>query len=81
MENIQLTIADLASIKSTIEAACSRGAFKADEMVQVGTVYNKLTAFLESIASAAQAQADANAKAEAEAAGNAPTQPQGEANA
>ena len=79
MENIQLTIADLASIKSTIEAACSRGAFKADEMVQVGTVYNKLTAFLESIAAAAQAEA--NAKAEAEAAGNAPTQPQGEANA
>jgi hypothetical protein len=79
MENVQLTIADLASIKSTIEAACSRGAFKADEMVQVGTVYSKLTAFLESIAAAAQAEA--NAKAEAEAAGDAPTQPQGEANA
>jgi len=79
MENVQLTIADLASIKSTIEAACSRGAFKADEMVQVGTVYSKLTAFLESIAAAAQAEA--NAKAEAEAAGAAPTQPQGEANA
>jgi hypothetical protein len=81
MENTQLTIADLASIKSTIEAACSRGAFKADEMVQVGTVYSKLTAFLESIAAAQQAQAEATANAEAPADADESTQPQGEANA
>ena len=79
MENTQLTIADLASIKSTIEAACSRGAFKAEEMVQVGTVYSKLTAFLESIVAAQQAQAEATAEAPADA--DALTQPQGEANA
>lgn len=52
MENTQLTIADLASIHSIIEAASQRGAFRANELTQVGTVYDKLSAFLQ----AAQAQ-------------------------
>jgi hypothetical protein len=46
MENTQLTLADLASIHSMIEAACSRGAFKAGEMSQVGPVFDKLSNFL-----------------------------------
>jgi hypothetical protein len=57
MENVQLTIADLASIHSIIDAACSRGAFKAAEMKQVGEIYEKLTAFLQAV----KAQADAEA--------------------
>lgn len=57
MENVQLTIADLASIHSIIDAACSRGAFKAAEMKQVGEIYEKLTAFLQAV----KAQADTEA--------------------
>jgi len=56
MENAQLTIADLASIHALIDAACTRGAFKAPEMSRVGEIYDKLTRFLE--ASKQQDQAD-----------------------
>ncbi len=55
MENPQLTISDLASLHTVIEAACTRGAFKATEMTQVGQVYDKLTAFLQSIQAQGQA--------------------------
>lgn len=58
MENSQLTIADLASLHSVIEAACTRGAFKANEMTQVGKVYDKLTDFLKSIQAQSQAEAE-----------------------
>jgi hypothetical protein len=57
MENIQLTLADLASIKNLIEAAIERGAYKAAELSTVGGIYDKLTAFL--IASQAQLAAQA----------------------
>jgi len=57
MENTTLTIQDLASIHSVIDAACSRGAFKAGEMKKVGEIYDKLSAFLKAV----QAQADAEA--------------------
>ena len=33
-------------IKNIIDVASTRGAFKANEMAQVGTTYNKLEAFL-----------------------------------
>ena len=65
MENSQLTLSDLASLHGMIEAACSRGAFKASEMSQVGQVFDKLSNFL----AAANQQ---NSEAE---------NPQGEANA
>lgn len=57
MENAQLTIADLASIHSLIDAACTRGAFKAAEMRSVGEIYDKLTRFLEA-SKQAQTQAE-----------------------
>jgi hypothetical protein len=69
MENTQLTIADLASIHSIIEAASQRGAFRANELTQVGAVYDKLSAFLQ----ATQAQVDA--------AEQPPAEPPGEQNA
>jgi hypothetical protein len=47
MENVQLTVADMASIKSLIELAANRGVFKVNEMSQVGTLYDKLSKFLE----------------------------------
>ena len=58
MENAQLTIADLASLHSLIDAACSRGAFKAAEMRAVGETYDKLTRFLEASKLQAQAQSE-----------------------
>ena len=47
MENTQLTIADLASLHALIDAACTRGAFRAAEMTRVGETYDKLSRFLE----------------------------------
>ena len=58
MENAQLTIADLASLHSLIDAACTRGAFKAPEMSRVGEIYDKLTRFLEAAKQQAQEQAE-----------------------
>lgn len=53
----QLTIADLASIHQLIDAACTRGAFKASEMRAVGETYDKLTRFLEAVKQQAEEQA------------------------
>jgi hypothetical protein len=47
MENLQLTIADMASLKSLLELAATRATFKAAEMSQVGIVYDKLSRFLD----------------------------------
>jgi len=58
MENTQLTLADLASLKQIIDAACTRGAFKAAEMTSVGAVYEKLSAFLDAVVAQQQAQED-----------------------
>lgn len=64
MENAQLTIADMASLKNLIEAAVNRGAFKANELSAVGAIYDKLSKFLEVTSAqmaAQQAQGDTNA--------------------
>ncbi len=45
-----LNISDLVAIKSIIEIASQRGAFKAAELEAVGKTFNKLNAFLESVA-------------------------------
>ena len=42
----ELTINDLAGLKTLIDVASQRGAFKPNEMVAVGTVYSKIDAFL-----------------------------------
>lgn len=44
-----LNIADLAALKSIVEVASQRGAFKAAELEAVGKTYNKLNTFLESV--------------------------------
>ena len=53
-----ITIQDLIMIKDLIDVACSRGAFKAEEMSSVGQTYDKLTGFLNSVIASAQAEAD-----------------------
>lgn len=59
MEN-QITVVDLARIKTIIETACSRGAFQAAEMRTVGEVYERLTAFLGSVVAQAESQPQDN---------------------
>jgi uncharacterized protein YggE len=63
MDNTQITIADLDTIKNIIDLACTRGAFRGAEISQVGAVYDKLTVFLEAVIAQAQAQEVANAEA------------------
>ena len=58
MENALRTIADLASLHSLIDAACTRGAFKAPEMSRVGEIYDKLSRFLDAATQQAQAQTE-----------------------
>jgi hypothetical protein len=52
----QLSITDLAVIKKSIEVACSRGAFQAAEMQSVGTVYDRLSIFLDQVIRQAEAE-------------------------
>jgi len=61
MDNSQITIADLDTIKNIIDLACTRGAFRGAEISQVGAVYDKLVLFLEAVV--AQAQESNNADA------------------
>lgn len=56
-ETPQLTISDLQMIRNIIDVSSQRGAFKANEMAQVGTVYNKLDGFL-NVALEAQKEAE-----------------------
>jgi len=69
MENTQITIADLDTIKNVIDLATTRGAFRGAELSQVGAVYDKLSVFLETVIAQAQTLAALNAEA---------GQPQGE---
>jgi hypothetical protein len=53
MEN-QITVTDLALLKSLVEVASTRGAFKADELSTVGQVYDKLNLFLQQLVEQAE---------------------------
>jgi len=69
MDNSQITIADLDTIKNIIDLACTRGAFRGAEISQVGVIYDKLSLFLEAVIAQAKEQETGN---------NAVSQPQGE---
>jgi hypothetical protein len=56
MENITLTINDLASLRSVIDLASTRGAFRANELKEVGEIYDRLHQFIEASIATAQAQ-------------------------
>ena len=49
-KSLELTVNDLQLLRQSIEVATSRGAFKAAEMLTVGTVFNKLDTFLNAVA-------------------------------
>jgi len=72
----ELNIQDLALARAVIELATERGTFKANEMANVGALYNKLDAFLKEVEAQAKA-AQEGAKAAAE---EAPTTPAEETN-
>ena len=51
-----LTIQDLQALKSIIDVASQRGAFKPNEMMTVGQTYGKLETFLAAVAQQQPAQ-------------------------
>ena len=51
----ELNISDLVALKSIIDVASQRGAFKANELEAVGKTYNKLDKFLEAVSKKEQA--------------------------
>ena len=53
-----ITVTDLIAIRDVINLAAERGAFKAEEMLNVGTLYNKLNSFLEAVVMQQAAQAE-----------------------
>jgi hypothetical protein len=59
----ELTIQDLNAMKTIIDVASERGAFKPNEMMSVGTIYNKLETFLKAVAEQQAAQQEAEAEA------------------
>lgn len=59
----ELSIVDLQNLRAIIDVATRRGTFQAQELSGVGAVFDRLNAFLNSVAPA-QAQASADAPAE-----------------
>jgi hypothetical protein len=55
---VGLNIGDLAGLRQIIAVAAQRGAFRAEEMEVIGRVYNKLNAFLNSLAPAQEEAAE-----------------------
>jgi len=51
---VDLTVQDLNTIRTVIDIATQRGAFKANELQAVGTTYNKLDMFLQQVQKAQQ---------------------------
>tara|TARA_B100000989_G_scaffold288775_1_gene259855 strand:+ start:448 stop:768 length:321 start_codon:yes stop_codon:yes gene_type:complete len=60
----QLSIADLQALLNVIDVASSRGAFRANELTNVGGIADKLTKFLQHVADQQKAQQEAQKKAE-----------------
>ena len=53
--NPNISIQDLATIRDLLDLACTRGAYRADEVRSVGEMYEKLTQFLKSVVEQAEA--------------------------
>ena len=75
-----IQIGDMQAVVNIIDLACTRGAFRANELTQVGAVTDKISAFLKQIADQAKAaeekknaEAPATAEAPAEAKSETPT--------
>ena len=64
----ELNIQDLALARAVIELATERGTFKANELANVGALYNKLDSFLKQVEEQAKQAKEAKVQAEAAAA-------------
>ena len=65
MENsTQITVADLDALRTIVDLAASRGAFRGAELTQVGVVFDKLTTFLNAVVEQAKAAAEAEGDTE-----------------
>lgn len=60
--NAELSVSDLANLKSIIDVSVKRGTFNASEISAVGNVYDKLNNFLTSIAAQQQQQQQTNSE-------------------
>ena len=61
---VQLGVQDLQNAAQIIDIAMSRGAFRANELSNVGGIADKLTKFLQHVADQQKAQQEEKAKAE-----------------
>ena len=61
----ELNIQDLALSRAVIELATERGTFKANELANVGALYNKLDGFLKAVEEQAKQAKEAAESAEA----------------
>lgn len=61
-----ITIQDLIGLKSAIEVACSRGAYRAEEMQAIGSLYNNVAKFIKAIEPQVQPAATAEEPGTAE---------------
>lgn len=50
---VNITVSDIILLKNIVEIASTRGAFRANEMSQVGQLYDKVNAWCESVAQSA----------------------------
>jgi len=70
---------DLQILAQIVDLASQRGAFRGNELTQVGAVFDKLSTFLNFVAEQNKANEEAEAEAEAEEDSEAPAEaPQGE---
>lgn len=58
-EEPKVTLNDLQLLAQVVDLASSRGAFRGNELTQVGAVYDKLTGFLNHVAEKQKAEAEA----------------------
>lgn len=49
-QEVQLSIADIMLLKQIVEVGTARGAFRANELTQIGGVYDKVNAWLAEVA-------------------------------
>jgi hypothetical protein len=59
-----INLSDLQSLLNVIDLATSRGAFRGNELTQVGAVFDKLDNFLKFVAAQQAAQEEAASEAE-----------------
>lgn len=59
-----INLSDLQSLLNVIDLATSRGAFRGNELTQVGAIFDKLDNFLKFVAAQQEAQQEATSETE-----------------